>query len=56
MKHRVPFRNIFSNDTTNIGSCTSPYHERFGPAGREQVRATVKEVDGLCDAHFIQLL
>lgn len=55
MKNKVPFRNIFSNDTTNIGSCTSPYHERFGPAGREQVRATVKEVEGLTDAHFIQL-
>lgn len=55
MKNKVPFRNIFSNDTTNIGSCTSPYHERFGPAGREQVWATVKEVEGLADAHFIQL-
>ena len=55
MRPQAPYKNIYSNDTTNIGTCTSPYHKRFGPAGKEQVRATVLEVKGQVDAHFIQL-
>lgn len=52
----VPFRNIYSNDTTNIATCISPYHKtRGGYLGKEAVRETVKEVSGLVDAHFIQL-
>ena len=51
-----PFRNIYSNDTTNIATCISPYHKtRGGKLGREEVQATVKEVAGKVDAHFIQL-
>lgn len=56
MNKSVPFRNIYSNDTTNIATCISPYHKvRGGYLGREAVRESVKEVAGRVDAHFIQL-
>lgn len=55
MNINVPFRNIYSNDTTNLENCTSPYHakgENFNP---HQLWESVREVEGLADAHFIQL-
>lgn len=56
MKREVPFRNIYSNDTTNIATCISPYHPKRGVRfDGSEVRATVEEVAGLVDAHFIQL-
>jgi hypothetical protein len=51
---RVPFRVIYSNDTTNITSCVSPFHQARQPLRREMIEATVDEVAGLVDAHFLQ--
>ncbi len=51
---KAPFRVIYSNDTTNITSCVSPFHkarESFRPA---MLEATVDEVAGRVDAHFLQ--
>jgi hypothetical protein len=51
---RSPFRTLYSNDLTNITSCVSPFRaakEAFRP---EMLDATVDEVTGLVDAHFLQ--
>jgi len=50
---KAPFRVLFSNDTTNISSCDSPYHRRGEPFTTERVQATVDEVDGV-DVHLLQ--
>ncbi len=55
MNSKVPFKTIYSNDTTNICTCVSPYHEKNAPFKPEMIRETVKEVAGKTDAHFIQL-
>ena len=53
---KAPYRVIFSNDTTNILTCTSPYHRKGEPFRPEMLEATVDEVAGTgVDAHFIQL-
>jgi hypothetical protein len=53
---KPPYRVIFSNDTTNILSCVSPYHKKGELWRPEMLEATVDEVapHGV-DAHFIQL-
>ena len=51
---RAPFRVIYSNDTTNITSCVSPFHKAREPFRKEMLEATVDEVAGLVDAHFLQ--
>lgn len=53
-KPRAPFRVIYSNDTTNTVSCTSPFHQRGERFRPEMLEATVDEVAGLVDAHFLQ--
>ena len=56
MTGKAPFRVIYSNDTTNILTCISPYHARRQPFRPEMLEATVDEVAGTgVDAHFIQL-
>ena len=55
MNPNVPFRNLYSNDTTNLETCISPWHPRGGYTGREELRASVREVAGFADAHLIQL-
>ena len=56
MKRAVPYKNIYSNDTTNISTCISPYHKTRGVRfDKDVIRATVAEVAGQVDAHFIQL-
>ena len=55
MNPKIPFRNLYSNDTTNLASCVSPYHKKGGYTGREELRASVKEVEDLADVHLIQL-
>jgi hypothetical protein len=52
-KKSVPFKVLFSNDTTNILSCISPYHRRGDPLTKEMIQATVDEVPGV-DAHMLQ--
>lgn len=51
---KPPFRVIYSNDTTNITSCTSPFHKSGEPFRKEMLEATVDEVAGFVDAHFLQ--
>ncbi len=45
---------LYSNDTTNITSCVSPFHQAREPFRAEMLEATVDEVSGLVDAHFLQ--
>ena len=51
---KAPFRVIYSNDTTNISSCVSPFHQAREPFRAKMLEATVDEVVGLVDAHFLQ--
>ena len=57
MSHaKAPFRVLFSNDTTNITTCVSPYHRRGETWQPEMLEATVDEVAGTgVDVHMIQL-
>lgn len=51
---KAPFRILYSNDLTNIVSCISPFHQAREPFRQEMLEATVDEVTGLVDAHFLQ--
>ena len=51
---KAPFRVVYSNDTTNILSCVSPFHKKGEPFRAGMLEATVDEVTGLVDAHFLQ--
>jgi hypothetical protein len=52
---KAPFRLLYSNDTTNIMSCTSPWHKKGEPFRKEMIEATVDEIAGTgVDAHFLQ--
>ena len=52
---KPPFRLLYSNDTTNITSCVSPFHKARQPFSKEMLEATVDEVAGTgVDAHFLQ--
>lgn len=54
-RSKAPFRVIYSNDTTNILSCTSPWHAKGAPFRPAMIEATVDEVAGTgVDAHFLQ--
>ena len=53
-RRKAPFRVIYSNDLTNITSCVSPFHAAREPFRPEMLDATVDEVAGLVDAHFLQ--
>lgn len=51
---KPPFRVLYSNDTTNTMACTSPWHPKGAPFKPELIEASVDEVAGLVDAHFLQ--
>lgn len=51
---KAPFRALYSNDLTNITSCVSPFHKAREPFRKEMLEASVDEVAGLVDAHFLQ--
>lgn len=51
---KAPFRVIYSNDLTNITSCVSPFHAAREPFRPEMLDASIDEVAGLVDAHFLQ--
>ncbi len=51
---RTPPRVLYSNDTTNITSCISPFHKDREPFRKEMLEATVDEVTELVDAHMLQ--
>ncbi|MCX6911267.1 MAG: hypothetical protein NTY01_24940 [Verrucomicrobia bacterium] len=54
-RRKPPFRVLFSNDTTNIVSCTSPWHKKGEPFRAEMLEATVDEVAGTgVEAHLLQ--
>jgi hypothetical protein len=54
VRPKAPFRVIYSNDTTNITSCVSPFHQAREAFRPEMLEASVDEVAGLVDAHFLQ--
>ena len=52
---KPPYKVLFSNDTTNIVSCTSPYHQKGEPFRPEMLEAAVDETAGTgIDAHLYQ--
>jgi hypothetical protein len=51
---KAPFRVLYSNDTTNITGCVSPFHQKGEAFRPEMLEASVDEVAGLVDAHFLQ--
>ncbi len=51
---KPPFRVLYSNDTTNITSCISAFHQARAPFRKEMLEASVDEVAGLVDAHILQ--
>lgn len=51
---KPPFRVLYSNDTTNVLGCTSPWHAKGAPFKPELIEASVDEVARLVDAHFLQ--
>lgn len=50
----APFRVLYSNDTTNITSCVSPYHKAREPFRPRMLEASVDEVSGVVNAHLLQ--
>ncbi|MHB9071507.1 MAG: hypothetical protein ACYC54_14210 [Sedimentisphaerales bacterium] len=54
-KEKAPFKILFSNDTTNIETCVSPYHKKGEPFRPEMLEATVDETaDTGIDVHMLQ--
>lgn len=52
---RAPFKLLYSNDTTNITTCVSPWHQKKEPFREEMLVASVQETAGTgVDAHFLQ--
>jgi len=53
---RAPFRLLYSDDTTHITTCVSPYHKKGQPWRPEMLAAAVDEVAGTgVEVHMIQL-
>jgi hypothetical protein len=50
---KAPYKVVFSNDLTNIATCTSPYHKKGQALSTEMIQATVDEVAGV-DVHMLQ--
>ncbi len=51
----APFRVLFSNDTTNIQTCVSPYRRKGEPFRPEMLEATVDETAGTgVEVHMLQ--
>ncbi|HYF34367.1 MAG TPA: hypothetical protein VD994_03670, partial [Prosthecobacter sp.] len=54
-RQKPPYRLLYSNDLTNILSCTSPFHKPREPFRKEMLEATVDEVAGKgVDVHLLQ--
>lgn len=54
-KEKAPYRILFSNDTTNILTCVSPYHKKGEPFRPEMLEATVDETAGTgVEVHMLQ--
>jgi len=52
-RRKAPFRVLYSNDTTNIVSCISPWHKKGEPFRPKMLEASVDEAGGV-DAHLLQ--
>lgn len=51
----VPFRVLYSNDTTHTLTCISPYHRRGQPFGPDMINASVDETaDTGVEVHMLQ--
>ncbi|MBN1343721.1 MAG: alpha-galactosidase [Phycisphaerae bacterium] len=50
---KAPFKVLYSNDTTNIITCVSPYHKKGQGLTTEMIQATVDEAAGV-DVHMLQ--
>ena len=50
---RPTFKTLYSNDTTNITSCISPYRQLGEPFTDNRLRATIDEAKGV-DVHMLQ--
>lgn len=54
-KRKAPYRLLYSNDTTNILSCISPYHQAREPFTQAMLEASVDEAaDAGTDAQLLQ--
>ena len=52
---KAPYQVLFSNDTTNIETCVSPYRAKGEPFRPEMLEATVDETAGVgIDVHLLQ--
>ncbi|HEY2573099.1 MAG TPA: hypothetical protein VGH65_03485, partial [Verrucomicrobiaceae bacterium] len=52
---KAPFRLLYSNDTTNLTGCVSPWHQKGEKFRPEMLEASVDEVtDFGVDAHLLQ--
>ena len=52
---KSPYKVLFSNDTTNIETCTSPFHKKGEKFQPEMLEATVDETAGIgVEAHLLQ--
>ncbi|MFC1453199.1 hypothetical protein ACFLSJ_07660 [Verrucomicrobiota bacterium] len=52
---KVPFRVLFSDDTTNILTCESPFHKKGEPFHPDMLRAVVDETAGTgIEVHMLQ--
>ena len=52
---KAPYKVLFSNDTTNILTCVSPYHKKREPFKEEMLEGTVDETAGIgIDVHMLQ--
>ncbi|OGV70154.1 MAG: hypothetical protein A2283_06585 [Lentisphaerae bacterium RIFOXYA12_FULL_48_11] len=52
-RRKPSFRVLYSNDTTNITSCVSPWHRKGEPFRPKMLEATIDEAAGV-DAHLLQ--
>ena len=53
-KGKPSFRVLYSNDTTNVSGCVSPWHKAGATFRPAMLEASVDEVAGKVDAHFLQ--
>ena len=51
----VPYKILYNNDFTNATTCIWQFHRRSQPFDPSMLEATIREVAGLADAHFLQL-
>lgn len=54
-REKAPYKILFSNDTTNILTCVSPYHQKGEPFREKMLKATVDETSNTgVEVHMLQ--